>query len=86
MVLSIKDPKTEALAREISKLTGESLTMATRRSLEERLKHVQVNGRTATLREELCEIRHRMKALPVLDTRSEPEILGFGPNGLPGRW
>jgi ribonuclease VapC len=37
MALSLKDPETDRLAREVSKLTGESLTQAVRTALAERL-------------------------------------------------
>lgn len=37
MALSLKDPETDRLAREVSKLTGESLTEAVRAALSERL-------------------------------------------------
>ena len=40
MALSIKDPETERLARALAKRTGESLTIATRRALEERLRRI----------------------------------------------
>ncbi len=35
MALSIKDPETERLARTIAERTGESITLATRRVLED---------------------------------------------------
>jgi antitoxin VapB len=38
MALSLKDPETDRLAREVSRLTGESLTEAVRVALQERLK------------------------------------------------
>jgi antitoxin VapB len=37
MALSLKDPETDRLAREVSRLTGESLTVAVRMALSERL-------------------------------------------------
>ena len=40
MALSIKDRETERLARELAERTGESLTLATRRALEERLRRI----------------------------------------------
>lgn len=43
MALSIKDPETERLARDLARLTGENITTATRRAIEERLRRV---GRT----------------------------------------
>ena len=41
MALNIKDPDTDRLARELAALTGESITTAARRALEERLERVQ---------------------------------------------
>jgi hypothetical protein len=40
LVLGIKDPGTEPLARELAKRTGETLTVAARRALEERLRRI----------------------------------------------
>jgi len=37
MALSLKDPETDRLAREVAKLTGESLTEAVRTALSQRL-------------------------------------------------
>src|SRR3954451_24032078 len=37
MALSLKDPETDRLAREVARLTGESLTEAVRKALAERL-------------------------------------------------
>ena len=37
MALSIKDPETDRLARELAKTTGESITEAIRAALRERL-------------------------------------------------
>lgn len=38
MVLSIKDPETERLARALADQSGETITLAIRRALEERLR------------------------------------------------
>ena len=84
MALSIKDRDTERLARELAERTGESLTLATRRALEERLQRVGRGARRATLLEDLAEIRGRWSALPVVDRRSADEIIGYDRNGLPG--
>jgi antitoxin VapB len=40
LALSIKDPETERLARELAKRTGETLTIATGRALAERLSRI----------------------------------------------
>ena len=84
MALSIKDRETERLARELAERTGESLTLATRRALEERLRRIGGAARRASLLEDLAEIRRRWSALPIVDDRTADEIIGYDQNGLPG--
>lgn len=83
MALSIKDPETERMARALAERTGESITVATRRALEERLRRVSSDARKAALLEDMAASRRRWSALPVLDHRSADEILGYDENGLP---
>lgn len=84
MALSLKDPETDSLARQVARLTGESLTQAVRTALEERLKRERLKrGRPANLDNELEAIASRYDALPILDHRSAEEILGYDENGLP---
>lgn len=83
MALSIKDPETERLARELARHTGESITKATRKALEERLRRVAGTRRHATLLDDLAAIRRRCAALPVLDDRPADTILGYDADGLP---
>lgn len=85
MPLSIKDPQTEQLARELARVTGETITEATKRALEERLRRVGgVRGnRRAALLAEMAEIRQRWRAMPVLDSRTAEEILGYDEHGTP---
>lgn len=84
MALSLKDPDTDRLARQVARLTGESLTEAVRTSLAERLRREQAKrGRPAGLADELEAIVRRGDALPILDDRSAAEILGYDENGLP---
>ncbi len=84
MALSLKDKETDSLAREVARLTGETLTEAIRTSLRERLRHEQLKrGEGPELVKALQEIAKRCAALPVLDHRGEDEILGYGENGLP---
>ena len=80
MPLNIKDPQTDRLARELSALTGESLTEATRRALEERLQRVR---RHPDESDDLTAIITRGRARRILDDRSVDEILGYGPDGMP---
>lgn len=84
MVLSLKDPETDRIARQVASLTGETLTEAVRTSLRERLRHETVKrGEGSNLAKDLEEIARRCAALPVLDERTEDEILGYDENGLP---
>jgi antitoxin VapB len=83
MALSIKDPETERLARVLAERTGETITLATRRALEERLRRIGSDARRAALLEDLTAIRQRWSALPVVDARSADEIIGYDESGVP---
>jgi antitoxin VapB len=83
MALSIKDPVTEQLARDLARRTGESITMATRHAIEERLRRISDHSSDALLAEDLAAIRRRWAGLPVLDKRSADDIIGYDENGLP---
>jgi antitoxin VapB len=82
MPLSIKDPETERLARELAKRTGESITVATRKALQERLRRVGGTDRKALLLADLAAIRRRCAELPVLDPGTPEEIIGYDECGL----
>lgn len=71
------------MAREISSKTGESLTGAIQKALEERLERLKQVRRQQILSGQLEEILQRVDRLPVLDPRSPDEILGYDENGLP---
>lgn len=83
MAISIKDNRTDLLAREVARKTGESLTEAIRVSLEERLQRLSGRRRVPTQREKLHEILAHIDALPRVDHRSEDEILGYDEHGIP---
>ncbi|MCQ2005848.1 type II toxin-antitoxin system VapB family antitoxin [Rhizobium sp. NRK18] len=85
MALSIKDPETERLARMLASRTGESITEATRKAIEDRLKRLGSNVQLDTiLRDKLDVIRSRFARMPIDDRRSADEILGYDDDGLPG--
>jgi antitoxin VapB len=83
MPLSIRNPETEKLARQVSRLTGETLTEAIGRSLMERLERLKRNRSRDAVRKEIDKILARVDALPDLDTRTPDEIIGYDENGLP---
>lgn len=86
MALSIKNPETEQLAREVAKATGETITEAIQKSLQERLERLHKERRKSTVRAEVEEMLRRIDALPVLDPRTPDEIIGYDERGLPGKW
>jgi antitoxin VapB len=84
VALSIKDLETERLARDLARRTGETITDATKKALEERLQRVGVAPRKQRLLlEDLAAIRERCAKLPVLNDRSPHDVLGYDENGLP---
>ena len=81
--LNIKDPEAYRLARCLADLTGESLTETVRSSLKERLSREQRRRPDPTVREKLTEIADRCARRPVLDSRTDDEIIGYDEHGLP---
>lgn len=84
MAISIKSPETDRLARQLAAATGETITVAITIAMRQRLDLVERKRRNkAALLEEIRAISHHCASLPVLDTRSEDEILGYDENGIP---
>ena len=83
MAISIKSIETEHLAREIAAKTGESLTGAIQKALEERLDRLKNNRRSQALETQLDDILRRVDEMPDLDSRSPDEIVGYDEDGLP---
>lgn len=80
MALSVKNDEADRLARELTALTGESITDAVITALSERLERTRaatsVAARLGRLAAELAEY-------PVLDQRSPGVILGYDGSGMP---
>jgi antitoxin VapB len=84
MALSIKMPEADRLARRLADTTGETITVAVLVAIRERLEREERRRlNKAALLEEIRAISHHCASLPVLDTRSEDEILGYDENGIP---
>ena len=83
MGISIKNEEAERLARVLAGETGESLTAAITRALEERLARLERRRSPAQRRALAAAICQQVQALPDLDTRSADEILGYDERG---RW
>lgn len=80
--MSIEDPETERLARLLASRTGETITVATKIALEERLRKLDRIG-DSDLLQPMEAISLHCASLPILDPRSADEIIGYDENGLP---
>ncbi|MEP6778626.1 MAG: type II toxin-antitoxin system VapB family antitoxin [Gemmatimonadaceae bacterium] len=83
MALSIKDPETDRLARALAATTGESITEAIRRALEERLSRETQRGTKYRLLTVVKRVQERLAQLPVLDARNSDDLLGYDEHGVP---
>jgi antitoxin VapB len=83
MALSIKNSETERLARQEASETGESLTEAIQKALQERWERLKTRRRSHVLAAQVEDLLRRVDALPILDSRSEDEILGYDEHGMP---
>ena len=85
MVLSIKDPATDRLARRLARLTGESITKTVKLALSERLAREERRRGKQIDRARIDEIVAGVAALPVVNARSPDELIGYDDAGLPTR-
>lgn len=83
MALNIKDPQTDRIARELARATGESITVAVRIAMEERLRRVRASGAENSVRDRINEIIEQARSLPILDARTPDELIGYDEHGLP---
>lgn len=83
MALSIRNPKTERLARELAAESGKNITQAITNALDERLERLR-GRRTATdMAEEIMKISKRCRSISDKDRRTPDEILGYDSSGVP---
>ena len=75
--MSIKNDETERLARQVARETGESLTEAIQKALQERWERLKARRRSQVLAGQVEDLLRRVDARPHLDSRSEDEILGY---------
>jgi antitoxin VapB len=84
MAISIKDPKTDKLARRISSMTGETLTEVIYHSLEFRLKTLENSTKESLNMERIKEIQtHVRKKIPKESHSLDHGNILYDKNGLP---
>ncbi len=83
MPLSLKSPEAERLARAVAAATGESITEAITRALEERLQRIESAHDFSEYASPVRRIQQRIRERPVRDARSADDIIGYGSDGAP---
>jgi antitoxin VapB len=84
MGVIIKNPATEKKIRRLAKRTGETLTQAVERAVDERLARLPAPRRKGRIdRAKLAELLAYFDSLPVDDPRSPDEIIGYNEYGAP---
>ena len=85
MGVIIKNPTTEKKIRRLAKRTGETLTQAVERAVDERLARLPARRKKGRIdRAKLAELLAYFDSLPVdRSTRSPDEIIGYNDNGVP---
>ena len=83
MALSIKNQETDRLAHDLAEATGETVTVAVTRAIQNRLDSLRPRARRARLLSDIREIQDLMKSLPDRDMRSADDLLGYDDFGLP---
>ncbi|MFT4212650.1 MAG: type II toxin-antitoxin system VapB family antitoxin [Microbacterium sp.] len=83
MTLNIKDAEADRLARELAAATGESITVAARTALAERLQRVRGRAVAADTLTDLEAIVARARKRATIDARPVDELLGYDEQGLP---
>lgn len=79
--LNIKNPAVYEAAARLSKLQGTSITRAVLCAVQAALDREERNRRPENEIRRMEESARRISALPLLDSRSDDEILGYGPEG-----
>ena len=84
MALSLKDPETDRLAREVSQLTGESLTQVVRTALAERLVRERLRRGLPkeSLAEQLDALAMEFPPLADIESRAHGEAIEYDENGM----
>lgn len=81
MAFNVKNDETDRLLRELSSVTGETLTEAVTAALRERLdreRRIRSSSRSTSLTAAIAHLR----SLPVLDERQPDEIMDYDADGI----
>ena len=79
--LNIKNPEVQRAAARLAELQGTTITAAVLNAVRAELSRREAHHGARNEVQRMEEFARRISALPLLDTRSEDEILGYGPEG-----
>lgn len=82
MGMNIKSDDTHRRAKELARMTGESIAEAVDRAVSERLERLRRQRNRKALAVKLLKLGERCSRLPIIDGRSAEEML-YDDNGLP---
>ena len=81
--ISIKDPDTDSKIRDLAALTGESITVAVRTAIEQRLRR-ESSRRRAGVAQRLLALSLARPGLEKRNQETAEEAIGYDDHGLPG--
>ena len=82
MGMNIKSEETHRRAKELARITGETIAEAVDRAVTERLERLRRRRNRKALAARLLKIGEQCSRLPMLDNRSADEML-YDEHGLP---
>jgi antitoxin VapB len=83
MAINIKNAELDRLARELARRRGDSVTNALLHAVKEELRREAKRVRDPDVIAKANAIVEHYCSLPLLDTRSDDEILGYDEHGIP---
>ncbi|MBM3530840.1 MAG: PSK operon transcription factor [Alphaproteobacteria bacterium] len=82
MAVLIKDDETDRLVRALAARTGETITLAVRNAVAERLDRMPLPARAvADRKRRLRDVIAKSDAMPTVDNRTPDEIVGYNERG-----
>jgi len=79
--LNIKNPEVHEAASRLAQMNGVTITAAVLDALRAELSRQERHRREGNEEQRMREFTRRVSAMPLLDPRSDDEILGYGPEG-----
>ena len=79
--LNIKNPEVTKAAARLAALQGTTVTAAVLNALRAELQRLESSQRQSNEIRQMKEFANRISSLPLLDGRSDDEILGYAPEG-----